>query len=324
MLAIAQGGLTHGLHGHLKWLSKQLLTDLSDDDILVREAAIYGLTKNAAVAATGPLTITGTNATVIPNGTLFVRNDGVQYSTNGGTISGGQFVATVTALFGTSNNGAAGDALAGTLLTIVSPITGINAVATVSGGGITDGADLESVDSLRARLILRKQTPPKGGSPGDYVQWALQVSGTTRAWEYPNFYGPGTVAVLFVRDGDISIIPDAGAIATMQAYLDSKAPVTAEVTALAPIADVTPFTIHLVPSTTDTEAAVTAELNALLLAHARPGDASDATLGTILLSQIDDAVGIAAGVTDYTVTVPAANVTVAPLHMVTLGVITWA
>lgn len=319
VMVIAASGLTSGLHGHLKWLSKQILTDLSDDEFLVREAADFGLTKSKAVAAIGPATFTGTNGVVIPLGTIFTRNDGTQFKvTTAATVALGQAVPILTAV----QPALAGNCLAGVILTIASPITGLNATGVVSGGGIVNGSDIESTSHLRTRVLLRKQTPPTGGGPGDYKQWALAVSGVTRAWEFPLLLGPGTISLFFVRDGDVSIIPNPAAVAIVQAYLNTKAPVTAQVIASAPIADVTNFTIHIVPSNTTTQAAVTAELAALLLSSSRPSDGAGA--GTILLSQINDAVGIAAGVTDYTVTLPAANVVPALGHMPILGTITWA
>lgn len=319
--AIATAGMTHGVHGHLKWLSKQLLTDLSDDEFLVREAAIYGLSKNPAEFASGPIIWPGTNGTVIPGdgSIIFTRNDGTQFAvTTGGTVSGGSVSLTVTAAIAAL----AADTGSGTVLTVSSPVTNMTATATVTGGGITDGADLESVDSLRARLLLRKKTPPKGGAAGDYEQWALAVSGTTRAWEFPLLNGPGTVGVFFVRDGDPDIFPDMGAVATMQAALNAAAPVTADVTAYSPTPQIQNFTIHIVPNNSDTESSVEAELAALFLDAARPGDGTGD--GTILLSQINDAVGIASGVTDYLVTVPNANVVPSAIgNMIAIGVITW-
>ncbi len=314
VLAISQAGLTHGLHGHLKWVSKQVHTDLSDDDQLIREASTYGLYQTAAVPSAGQATITGVETTVCPDQTVWVRGDGVEYVQNGAaTITSGQAVIELVAVLG----GTDGDAVSGVALEISSPVTGITSEATVSGDGITDGVEIESVAALRARLLARKRNPAKGGGPGDYVAWALSVAGVTRAWEYPLMLGPGTVGVAFTRDNDVTILPSVDEVAAVQTYIDSVRPVTAEVTVFAPIEDTLNFTIELTPDTTEVRAAVTAELQALMLAEAEPAT-------TLRLSAINEAISIAAGETDHVLTSPVADVTPAAGHISIFGSITWA
>jgi uncharacterized phage protein gp47/JayE len=106
------------------------------------------------------------------------------------------------------------------------------------------------------------------------VAWALTVAGVTRAWSYPLELGAGAVTVRFVRDNDgagAAIIPDSGEVAAVQAAIDALRPVTATVTVVAPVADALAFTIHVVPDTTLTRAAVTTELTNLLMADATRG-----------------------------------------------------
>lgn len=313
VLAIVLAGMTHGLHGHLKWLSKQVLADLADDDFLRRIGSIYGMEPTAAVAATGQVTISGVNTSVCPAGTVWQRGDGVLYDQDAdATISSGTATISVTA----QEAAADGNADVGTKLTLAAPVTGISSSATVSGSGLTGGSDVETTEAFRTRLLLRLRNPPKGGGPGDYVNWALEVSGVTRAWEYPLMNGLGTVGVRFVRDNDVSIIPDSGEVAAVQAYIDARAPVTADVQVLAPTAVPLAMTIELTPDTSDVRDAVEAELEDLLRRVAEPG-------ATILLSQINEAISLASGETDHVLTVPAANVTHTANQIAVLGTITW-
>ena len=204
----------------------------------------------------------------------------------------------------------------GVALAFESPIAGVNAAATVSTGGLASGSDEETDAALRARVLERMQSPPHGGAASDYVAWAKEVAGVTRAWCYPLEGGAGTVTVRFVRDDDASLIPDAGEVTAVQTHINEVRPVTAVVTVAAPTAVALNFTIHVVPDNTSTRAAVQAELEDLLLREATPG-------GTILLSQIRGAVDDAEGVTDWTVTAPAANVTHTTGQLATFGTITW-
>ncbi len=316
VLAIASAGLTHGTHGHIKWLSRQVLADLCEDEFLVRLASIYAVNRIDAVASTGEVTITGVNTSVCPAGTVWVRGDGVQYTQDDeATISGGQAIIAVTAV----EAGTDGDAVVGTVLQIESAETGITSSATVSGDGIVDGAEIESILALRERLLSRLRTPPQGGGPGDYEAWALEVTGVTRAWEVALLLGPGTVGVYFVRDGDVSIFPSAGEVTDVQTYIDSVRPVTADVTVIAPTEVPLDFTFTLLePDTAEVRAAVSAELEALLYDSADPS-----TTVEIELSRINEACSIATGETDHIMTVPASNPTAVVGEILTLGTITW-
>lgn len=319
VLVIAEAGMTHGAHGHLKWLSRQLLADTCDDEFLVRLAGVWGLSRNPAVKSTGALTIVGVDTSTCPAGTIWVRGDGVQYTQDADvTITGGEAVAALTAVVG----GVDGDADAGTKLQIGSAVTGITATATVSGtDGLSDGTDVETIADLRARLLERLRLPPRGGGTGDYVKWLKEdVSGVTRVWEYPVMLGPGTVGVCFVRDDDVSIIPDAGEVTTAQTAIDAHRPITAEVTVFAPVPEPVDFVFaFLDPDTSDVRAAITAELEALIADCAPEGQDGD----TMLLSKINEAISIANGENDHVLTTPAGDVTPAVGGINTMGTITW-
>lgn len=305
-------GVTHGLYGFIDWLSRQVIYDTAEAEILDRWASIWGVMRKPAAAATGSVTFTGLIGAVVPAGQLLQALDGVQYQTTAdATFVGATVVAAIEAL----TPAAAGNRAAGQTLTLATPVAGVQpgALATALSGG----ADIETDEALRARLLSRIQTPPHGGSAADYVAWALEVSGVTRAWCYPLELGPGTVTVRFMRDDDASAIPDAGEVAAVQAYIDALRPVTAQVSVLAPVAAPLNFTIAVTPNTAAVKAAVQAELADLILRQAQPG-------GTLLISKIRSAISAAAGEDNYVMTVPAADVVSGVGAISTLGVITWA
>lgn len=313
VLARVHSGAAHGLYGYLEWISRQVIIDTADGDMLERHASIWGVERKAASPAVGDITVTGSNGAIVPADSTLARSDGAQYTTDAeATISGGTATIAVTAIEG----GQAGNAAASSSLSFDTPIAGVSATATVDASGLTGGADTEIDGDLRARLLARIQAPPHGGAQHDYVAWALEVAGVTRAWVYPGELGLGTVTVRFVRDDDASPIPDAGEVAAVQAYIDGVRPVTADVTVVAPIAVPLNFTIDIVPDTAAIRAAIEAELRDLLRREAEPG-------ATILLSHIREAISQAAGENDHILTVPAANVTHAVGEMATFGAITW-
>lgn len=307
-LARAIAGMGHGLHGHLAWVAEQILPDQASETFLIRYGGIFGVSRIPAVQATGTITVTGTGGD-LPTTAQWVRlADGALYeSTETAEITGvASEVVGVRAVVA----GEDGNLVAGQELVLTSPISGITSAATVLTD-IDGGADIETLDAFLARLLDRIQRPPMGGAPGDHVTWAMEVAGTTRAWEYAGVNGVGNpglgkVVVMFVRDGDGSIgdpegiIPDAGAIAAMQAYLDDRSPAEVIVMAPTPVA----FAVELsalAPNTGDVQDAIEAELYDMLLRDAEPG-------ATIYASRVEDAINSATGETSHTTVEPVVNV----------------
>lgn len=315
VLARVNGGAAHLFHGYLSYLSRQLFPDTAEADFMARWAAIWGIARKAAVSARGDVGFTGIDGAVIPTGTTLQRGDETEVQTLvDGTIAGGTAKILVRAVVA----GSAGNSAAGTTLQLVSPIPGVNATATVGSAALTGGADGESDESLRARLLDRIQTPPHGGAAADYVTWALEVPLVTRVWVAPQEQGIGTVTVRFVTDdAPGGLIPDAGKVQEVLEYISDRRPVTADLFVVAPVPVALNFTIQLTPDTAAVRQAVEAELRDLLLRDAAPG-------ATILISRIREAVSIAAGETDNVVTVPAANVDHTTGQMSVFGAITWS
>jgi uncharacterized phage protein gp47/JayE len=206
---------------------------------------------------------------------------------------------------------------------------GVDSAVTVDSDAITGGADEEEDDDYRARILARKRQAPHGGAEFDYTNWALEVSGVTRAWTIPLYQGAGTLALLFVRDDDSgSIFPDAAEIATVRAYLishedpqtglDVGMPVTAEpgLFVLAPTPKTINFDIDLDPNTAAVQAAVTAELEDLFTRDAGPGE-------TIPLSNISEAISLATGEVKHRLNSPATDVGASTSELQVLGTITF-
>ena len=314
VLARVHAGAVHGLYGHLQWLAQQLMIDTCDGAYLERYASVLGVLRLPAAYAEGNLTLSGTDGSVVPAGTEWQRGDGAIFASAADvTIASGSATAAVAA----AAAGASGNTAAASTLTMVSPIAGVIGSAVVAAGGLAGAADAEDDEALRARLLRRIQRPPHGGSADDYVSWALEVPGVTRAWCYPLEGGPGTVTVRFVRDDDASMIPDSGEVAAVQSYIDERRPVTANVTVAAPTAVALNFTITLVPNTLAVQAAVAAELADLIRREARPG-------GTLLISHIREAISVSAGETNHILTAPSADVARAAGEITSLGTITWS
>ncbi|MCK5602851.1 baseplate J/gp47 family protein [Candidatus Pacearchaeota archaeon] len=309
VIAIIIGGASHVLHGHIFFLSRQIFPDTAEPKFLRRWSGIFRVNPKDPATTKGSIIITGVDTTNLPAETVWRRADGVEFTTDAiATISGASATVEVTA----SVAGADGNTDASTTFTIVTPVVDIDSTATVDGSGLKDGADAEKNPSLLSRFLLRLRTPPSGGGPNDYVKWAREVSGVTRAWEFPAELGLGTVSVRFMVDDEIDPIPSGSKVAEVQAHIVAAAPVTSVPTTVAPIAVPLDPAITLTPNTAAVQAAVTAELEALLLRDAEPG-------ATLLLSHINEAISLASGETDHELTSPVADVIHTTGEIPTLG-----
>ena len=313
ILARAWAGLAHGLYGYIQFLSRQLLPDTAEREYLERHGSLFELGRTPATFATGNVTLTGTDGTLVPAGTVMQRSDLAQYDTRADvTIASGTATAIVDALVA----GQVGNADVGVALSLVSPIAGVNSSAVVAAGGLSSGTDQESDEDLRTRVLERYRFRPHGGAEDDYIGWAKEVPGVTRVWVFPGELGPGQVTVRFVRDNDASIIPDAGEVSQVQAYIDARRPVTAAITVVAPLSTSLNVTLSITPDTAANRAAVQAQLSRFLGGdEIRPG-------ATVLLSRLRTEIGLS-GVADFNLTVPNANVTHTTGQLAVLGSITW-
>lgn len=310
ILARSEAGAVHMLYGFLEWAAKQAIIDTAEKEYLERWAAIWKVFRKAADFSTGNVTLSGAVDRPVPAGTILQRQDGVQYRVLTDAIfTGSTLQVTVVAV----EAGVSGDTPINTPLFLLSPIAGVQSTA-AAATDIDGGLDVETDERLLSRLLKRIRQPPHGGAEFDYEGWALEVPGVTRVWVYPLQMGAGTVTVLFVCDGEANIIPTPAKVAEVQAYIDARRPVTAEVFAAAPIADPLNMTVQLSPNTAAVQAAVRAEIDDLIVRDAKPG-------GTTLISRLREAVSLAVGESNNAITSPNADVVHATGHIAVPGTI---
>lgn len=310
----AHAGAMHGLYGELDAIALDAIPDTAVGDALIRWATMYGVTGLSGTAATGFGTATGSEGEEIPTGSLLQLGDGTEFVTLGSaTISAGEATLALEA----SSTGSAGNADTGSIVTFISPISGIDLQVTVDAPGLTGGIDADDDEALQASLVARIQNPEQGGNLADFERWTFEAAaGITRRWVFPPQVGSALVGVVFVRDDETPITPDAGEMQEVQDYLDVKRPLGSRPVVVAPTLVPLDVTMSLTPNTAAVQAAVEAELADMILRDAAPS-------GTILLSHIREAVSLADGETDHNVTIPSADVTHAAGELAVPGSVTF-
>ncbi|MDA8488575.1 baseplate J/gp47 family protein [Kluyvera sp. Awk 3] len=308
------------LYDHQSWIVDQIIpSQKSEDQTIIDTATSEGVIRKQASFATGPAVFT--SASALPVDTEMQTAASVVYRV---TSSGQPVSGVVTVQIQADDAGVAGNLAAGESLTLLSPLPGTGSTGVVDAAGITGGADVEPIAELLDRLLFRKRNPPVGGAVHDYVIWAREMAGVSRAWCFDAWHGGSTVGIAWVYDERADITPTAADRAAMETYLFRHAdPATGNyvgkpggievwpvVLALKPV----PMSIKLTPDNATTRAAVQSNLTALQKTLS-PGQ-------TLSVSALRTSIGTATGVTDYVLSV-SADIAASTSELITIGVITW-
>jgi uncharacterized phage protein gp47/JayE len=323
--AKAMAGAVWEAFSFLEYISKQMLVHTATDPIWIqRHAAEFGMSQLPATYATGTVDITGDASITVPAGLILERADGVRYEiiNSGTTDLSGDLNLPVRAL----EPGKLGNAIAGIQLTFVVPQDRIAPECEVAAGGIGAGADPESMESLRQRVLFRKRNPPHGGAAHDYVIWAREIGGVTRVFVDPvNIVNERiTIGVWFLMDDTyVNGVPQAADVAAVQAYIDSVKPAGA----VADVAAPTPVTVNvtianLSPDTTAVRDAIQAELRALFRREVRVSTETEPF--TLWRSLIIEAIANATGEHHHSITAPNSDVAYTAGQLPVLGTVTFS
>ena len=329
VMSWVMSGLAYALYGFLDWISLQAVPFTATDEFLFAWAGLVGVLQKDATSASGSAQFSGTLDKVLPEGTPLMRVDGVPYVTTAdGTVDATGYVTVpITA----SVTGAVTNSPAGVSISIAAPVDGIN-----SGGQITadcvGGADMETQDEVRTRMLQRYAAPPQGGAQTDYIEWALAVPGVTRAWCKPNGAGTGTVVVYVMLD-DANAANDGFPIGTDGVANDEPraAPATGDqldvanalyplqpVTALVYVCAPTPFGVDitltdLTPNTEEMQQQIQASLNDAFLQIGEVGPS------IVYPSELYQAILATPGIGTFTMSEPAGEVAVPAGGLPVLG-----
>jgi uncharacterized phage protein gp47/JayE len=330
VLADADAGLAHLHYGYLDYIALQATPFNSTDEWLAGWAGLKSVYQNAANPASTPsYQFSGTAGAPVGKGVVLRRGDGYRYSlvdavTIGSDGTGyGKLTAILPDIIDAPNGGGIdGNADAGTSLTLDISLPGVDASGVMIEPA-TGGADIETQESLRARMLLAYQNPPQGGSDTDYEQWALAVPGVTRCWPKRRLMGAGTVGVYIMCDGNdetnhgfpvgtdgISQLDDWGAQKAtgdqgrVADYIYPLAPVTALVYVCSPVAKTVNFEISGISHVGgDITAAVATAIDNVFFEGGTPvGN------GKIFLSDLNRAIGDIDGTAGFILVSPAMNI----------------
>ncbi|HBI8168746.1 TPA: baseplate J/gp47 family protein [Escherichia coli] len=274
----------HTVYGYIDYLAMNMLPDLCDESWLARHAAMKRCPRKGATAASGYMRWEGvSDGLKVTAGSVIQRDDLVQYTATADATSSGGVLRVPIAC---SSAGAVGNADDGTSLILVTPVNGLPSSGVADT--LTGGFDTEELETWRARVIERYYWTPQGGADGDYVVWAKEVPGITRAWTYRHWMGTGTVGVMIAGSDLINPIPEESTETAARQHIEPLAPVAgSDLYVFRPVAHTVDFHIRVTPDTQEIRAAITAELRSFLLRDGYPQ-------GELKVSRISEAISGAA------------------------------
>lgn len=268
----------------------------------------------------GPQVITVTETDQF---TFQVQNTPVTPAT-GATITAAANCVSISVI--SNDTGAATNLDSGTQLSILNPIAGINNTAYVQFGELAGGTDLESTDDLRARIIYRYANPVSLFNVAAIVTQAEKVAGVTRVFVEEITPYPGATTIYFTRDNDTDIIPSSPEVAAVRAQLllikpASMKPDDLIVSAPTPIEVDFAFT-SLSPNTSTMQAAIIANLEVLFRESTNVGaDLLALAYNASIFQTVDTVTGSL--VTDFALSAPAGDVSIAAGQIPVLGTVTF-
>ena len=301
-------GASHALYNAINYGRKQLFADSSDTNYLERQAGIFGITRKPAKKAVGKIQFNFASTAVdIPIGTVVQTDSGLQFATTESLNGDGK--ATVTAVVA----GVASNIVKDTKLTLPSPVAGV--VDAVVIEDILGGADLETDDELRTRVIARTQNPPRQGTAADFIAWCKEVPGVSEAWCYPKEQGDGTVVLRIL--GANKKLPESKLLKDVKDHLVKKASVLAKIYVVAPVEQKIKFKLKIEPDTLANRNLAEKAIKNVFLNESKPG-------GFIYLSHISKAISDIASEDNHVILSPSADVKASDVsNMPVVGDITW-
>lgn len=195
-------------------------------DYLAEELA--GLDRRAATSAVAVLTVTGTAGAVIPKGSIFATESGINFLADDDTTIPSTGTASIKATAQTA--GAGGNVVVGTISKIPVSIYGVSSVTNEAAA--YDGYEEETDSILLERILFAVRQPATSGNVYHYIEWSTSVSGVGAVKVMPLWNGSGTVKVVVVDTN--KDVPSDDLLQEVRDVIAQNAPIGATVTVVAP------------------------------------------------------------------------------------------
>ncbi|MDI0265497.1 baseplate J/gp47 family protein [Clostridioides difficile] len=203
-----------------------------------------GVFKNQPTKATGVITFTGVQGTIIAKGTVVTtvatdEKQSIEFELLETKSIGENETVDIKAEC--RETGTIGNVSQNTVTVLLGSINGIKSVNNKED--FKGGTDIEDEEHFRERVLVAEQEDKLSGASSDYIRWAKEVAGVGYAYVVPEWNGAGTVKVLILDKNRKAATQEL--IDKVQEYIyplnisegenrDGKAPIGALVTVVTP------------------------------------------------------------------------------------------
>ena len=292
------------LEAQSDWVRRQCFPQTAQGENLDHHAAMRGLARRESTRAEGAVRFfaaaAGETARVIPEGTVCMTEGLVRFETaeRGVNAAGEMWVdVPVRAVEG----GAAGNVAPGTVVVMAVAPAGI--VSCTNPAAFSGGADREEDESLRARVMDTFRALPNGANAAYYRQVALSDEEVAAAEVVSRPRGVGSVNVVVSAQGGL---PDAQLLERLKHTLDEQREIAVDLQVVAPGTVPVALAVKIAPADGYEAQEVVQRVEQALRGHFTGGLLGKSQLLVKLGSIIYDC----AGVENYRITAPAADVMV--------------
>lgn len=306
----------HALYLQAAWTERQCFPQTATGDYLDYHAQLRGVTRKKAAKAEGVLRFTAAQVAeterIIPAGTVCMTAGLVRFETaEDGVIPAGELSADIPAR--AVEPGTAGNAAAGTILTMAVAPTGV--AACTNPEAFSGGTEDEEDEVLRVRVLETYQRLANGANAAFYQQKAMDFEGVSAVSVLPRSRGVGTVDVIVAGPGGL---PEQEVLDRVQEYFQSVREIAVDVQALAPEVRKVDVSVRVKAEVNRDQAAVLEQVR-----QAVSGWFNGQRLGkAVLRARLGDLVFNVDGVENYTLISPAADLTVEKQVLPVLGELT--
>lgn len=299
-----------------EWVTRQAFPQTASGAYLDSHAQLRGLERKQAVAARGIVRFTAGEAAQtpreIPAGTVCMTAGLVRFETaEAAVLPAGELWVDVPVQALTA--GTAGNVAAGAILTMAVAPVGI--VRCTNPAPCTGGADAETDEGLRQRVLDTFRRLPNGANAAFYEQEALSFDQVAAAAVVPRPRGTGSVDVVVTTAGGL---PGQELLEELEDYFEQRREIAVDVQVRAPETETVHVQVQVAAAAGADQAAVLERVENTLR-----GWFTGARLGqSVLRARLGNLIFQCAGVENYVIVSPAADAAVQADVLPVLGTLT--
>lgn len=294
----------YGLYVQADWVVRQCFPQLAQGEYLDHHAQLRGLERKAATNAQGTIRFFVTAAAdtdrTIPAGTVCMTAGLLRFeTTQDGVLAAGTLQVDVPAR--AVEAGAAGNVAAGSIVSMAVAPVGVAGCGNPKA--FAGGADAEEDEALRERVLDTFKRLPNGANAAFYEQGALSFDEVAAAVVLPRARGQGTVDVVVAT---LLGVPDQDLLDELEEYFQSRREIAVDVEVKAPETVPVAVAVEVAAAPGQDEDAVLERVE-----QALEGWFTGKRLGeNVLLAKLGSVIFGCEGVENYSITSPAADVTI--------------